>query len=118
VSCLNKYQSPLEISLILTIVSAGIGLGPNGLRAMDLIEPEFRTRYEKMCVGNKSADAQNVFFEGLLLKEGLGMLNDTAASVLDHAHHRSQAKINHGTATRVGVILTSTVNRFVSLELL
>ncbi|KAI0604701.1 hypothetical protein TUN205_11052 [Pyrenophora tritici-repentis] len=29
-------------------------------------------KYEKICVGNKPADAQNVFFEGLLIKEGLG----------------------------------------------
>lgn len=39
---------------------------------MDLIEPRFRPRYEKICVGNKPADAQDVFFEGLLLEEGLG----------------------------------------------
>lgn len=40
---------------------------------MDMIEEDFRLRYEKICVGNKPADAQHVFFEGLLLKEGLGM---------------------------------------------
>ena len=39
---------------------------------MDLIEPEFRPRYEKICVGNKPANAQDVFFEGMLLEEGLG----------------------------------------------
>lgn len=39
---------------------------------MDLIEPGFRPRYEKICIGNKPADAQHVFFEGLLLEEGLG----------------------------------------------
>ncbi|EXJ83630.1 salicylate hydroxylase [Capronia coronata CBS 617.96] len=53
-------------------VGAGIGFAPNGLRAIDLIEPRFRPRYEKICIGNKGADAQNVFFEGLLLEEGLG----------------------------------------------
>jgi salicylate hydroxylase len=42
------------------------GLAPNGLRAMDLIEPEFRPRYENICIGNKPANAQIVFFEGLL----------------------------------------------------
>jgi salicylate hydroxylase len=41
---------------------------------MDLIEPGFRPRYEKISVGNKPADAQNVFFEGMLLEEGLGKL--------------------------------------------
>lgn len=44
---------------------------------MDLIEPEFRPRYEKICVGNKSANAQHVFFEGMLLEEGLGMYRAT-----------------------------------------
>ncbi|KAF1913420.1 hypothetical protein BDU57DRAFT_355911 [Ampelomyces quisqualis] len=53
-------------------VGAGIGFAPNGLRAMDLIEPGFRPLYEKICVGNKPADAQNIFFEGMLLEKGLG----------------------------------------------
>lgn len=39
---------------------------------MDLIEPEFRPLYEKISVGNKPADAQDVFFEGMLLDRGLG----------------------------------------------
>ena len=39
---------------------------------MDVIEPRFRPEYEKICVGNKPAEAQDVFFEGLLLEEGLG----------------------------------------------
>lgn len=63
-------------SLLLTraafLDSAGIGFGPNGMQALDLIEPGFRPLYEKICVGNKPADAQSVFFEGLLLEPGLG----------------------------------------------
>lgn len=39
---------------------------------MDLIEEGFHSRYEAVCVGNKPADAQDVYFEGLLLQEGLG----------------------------------------------
>ncbi|KAI1560289.1 UbiH 2-polyprenyl-6-methoxyphenol hydroxylase, partial [Pyrenophora tritici-repentis] len=62
------YEEAKEYS----VAGAGIGFAPNGLRAMDIIEPEFRPKYEKICVGNKPADAQNVFFEGLLIKEGLG----------------------------------------------
>jgi len=42
------------------------------MRAMDIIEPRFRPMYEKICVGNKGSDAQDVFFEGMLLKDGLG----------------------------------------------
>ncbi|KAL7946817.1 hypothetical protein V8C42DRAFT_352320 [Trichoderma barbatum] len=56
-----------------SVVGAGIGFGPNGLQAMDLIEEGFRSKYEAVCVGNKPADAQHVFFEGLLLQEGLGL---------------------------------------------
>ena len=41
---------------------------------MDLIETGFRPKYEAIAVGNKPVGAQNVFFEGLLLQEGLGML--------------------------------------------
>ncbi|KAF2994366.1 hypothetical protein E8E13_001405 [Curvularia kusanoi] len=62
------YEEAKEYSA----VGAGIGFAPNGLRAMDMIEPAFRPRYENICVGNKPADAQDVFFEGLLLEEGLG----------------------------------------------
>ena len=43
------------------------------MRAMDLIEPRFRELYEGICVGNKGEEAKHVFFEGLLLRNGLGM---------------------------------------------
>jgi len=43
------------------------------LQSLDLIEPRFRALYEAVAVGNKPEDAQWVFFEGLLLEEGLGM---------------------------------------------
>jgi salicylate hydroxylase len=44
---------------------------------MDLLESGFRPRYEEISVGNKPANAQYVFFEGLLLKEGLGTYHTT-----------------------------------------
>jgi hypothetical protein len=37
-----------------------------------MLEEGFRAKYEKVCVGNKPADAQNIYFEGMLLQEGLG----------------------------------------------
>jgi len=58
--------------VLLTTTSAGIGFAPNGMAALDQIEPRFRTEYEKVCVGNKPANAQDVFFEGMLLAEGVG----------------------------------------------
>ncbi|KAI4643922.1 uncharacterized protein J4E79_011194 [Alternaria viburni] len=62
------YEDAKEFSA----VGAGIGFAPNGMGAMDLIEPGFRALYEKICVGNKGADKQDIFFEGMLLSEGLG----------------------------------------------
>lgn len=52
--------------------SAGIGFGPNGMQALDMLEPGFRALYEGLCVGNKSDDAQWVFFEGNLIAPGFG----------------------------------------------
>lgn len=61
---------------------------------MDLLEPRFRPLYESISVGNKPADAQGVFFEGLLMAEGLGMWNppETHASVPEvlNAFHRTR----------------------------
>ncbi|KAL6703437.1 hypothetical protein ACN47E_009696 [Coniothyrium glycines] len=54
-----------------TAVGAGIGFAPNGMLAMDLIEPRFRHAYDRVCVGNKPSEAQNVFFRGLLLEKRL-----------------------------------------------
>ncbi|KAF2210989.1 hypothetical protein CERZMDRAFT_112821 [Cercospora zeae-maydis SCOH1-5] len=56
-----------------SVVGAGVGFGPNGMLAMDLIEPGFRPLYEQLCVGNKGADAQHIFFEGMLVAQGLGL---------------------------------------------
>jgi salicylate hydroxylase len=42
------------------------------MRTMDLIEPGFRPLYEQVCVGNKGEKAQDIFFEGMLIEEGLG----------------------------------------------
>ena len=55
--------------------SAGIGFGPNGMLAMDLLAEGFRPKYEAICVGNKSEKDQHIFFEGLLCEEGLGKVS-------------------------------------------
>ncbi|KPI40791.1 Salicylate hydroxylase [Cyphellophora attinorum] len=62
------YESAAEFS----VVGAGIGFGPNGLRAMDGIEKRFRARYDEVCVGNRGKGKEGVFFEGMLLEQGLG----------------------------------------------
>ena len=85
------------------------------MRAMDLIEPGFRPLYEKICVGNKGADKQDIFFEGMLLSEGLGMEISCATSLLDVsiANVLLQAEIKLGTASRRGAILISSASLYV-----
>ncbi|KAF2166412.1 hypothetical protein M409DRAFT_23052 [Zasmidium cellare ATCC 36951] len=76
---LHKHNIPFtlyEEAPQYSTVGAGIGFGPNGLLAMDLIGEGFRPKYESICVGNKSARDQDVFFEGLLCEEGLGLDKD------------------------------------------
>jgi hypothetical protein len=62
---------------------------------MDAIEPGFRSEYEKICVGNKSEDAQDIFFEGMLLEEGLGTLKNTIhvgfRTLVDQRCYRSRS---------------------------
>lgn len=57
----------------LTGYRAGIGFGTNGDLALDMIEEGFISKFERFCIGNKPEDAQNIFFEGMILEEGLGM---------------------------------------------
>lgn len=52
--------------------SAGIGFGPNGDVALDMLQEGFRAEYDKVCVGNKPGQPQDIYYEGMLLKEGLG----------------------------------------------
>jgi len=85
------------------------------MRAMDLIEPGFRLLYERICVGNKGADKQDIFFEGMLLSEGLGMDLSCAACLLAvcFVNLLLQAKTKHGTASQLGAILISSASLYV-----
>lgn len=38
-----------------------------------MIQEGFRAEYDKVCVGNKPGHPQDIYYEGMLLKEGLGM---------------------------------------------
>ncbi|GKZ40508.1 hypothetical protein AbraIFM66951_000277 [Aspergillus brasiliensis] len=53
--------------------SAGIGFGPNGDKALDMLQEGFRAEYEKVCVGNKTGEPQDIYYEGMLLQPGLGL---------------------------------------------
>ncbi|GLA54141.1 hypothetical protein AnigIFM63604_011671 [Aspergillus niger] len=56
-----------------SVVGAGIGFGPNGDLALDMLQEGFRAEYEKVCVGNKPGEPQDIYYEGMLLQPGLGL---------------------------------------------
>jgi salicylate hydroxylase len=53
-------------------VGAGVGLGPNALQAMDMIDKRFRDRYMKIATGNLNPEKKHVMMEAMLLETGLG----------------------------------------------
>jgi salicylate hydroxylase len=53
-------------------VGAGIGLGPNALRAMELMDEKFAKMYDEIKVGNTSPGRVHEQFEILGAEEGLG----------------------------------------------
>ncbi|OOF90583.1 hypothetical protein ASPCADRAFT_178793 [Aspergillus carbonarius ITEM 5010] len=63
------YEAAPEYST----VGAGIGFGPNGDMALEMIHEGFLAKYELVCVGHKAGVARDVYYEGLLLEEGLGL---------------------------------------------
>jgi salicylate hydroxylase len=53
-------------------VGAGVGIGPNALRAMDSIDERFRVEFEKVCIGNLTAGKEHVMMEAAMIEDGLG----------------------------------------------
>jgi salicylate hydroxylase len=53
-------------------VGAGVGIGPNSLRAMDSIDERFRVEFEKVCIGNLTAGKEHVMMEAAMIEDGLG----------------------------------------------
>ncbi|RDW85248.1 hypothetical protein BP6252_02838 [Coleophoma cylindrospora] len=62
------YEAAAEYSTI----GAGVGLGPNALRAMDMIDPRFRALYEDISSGNLTPNKNHVMMDALLIEEGFG----------------------------------------------
>ncbi|RDW78021.1 hypothetical protein BP5796_05873 [Coleophoma crateriformis] len=62
------YESAAAFSAI----GAGVGLGPNALRAMDMIEPRLRKLYDGISTGNSSPEKINDMFDGMMAEPGLG----------------------------------------------
>ena len=53
-------------------VGAGVGTGPNALRAMDAIDERFRAEFEKVCIGNLTTGKEHVMMEAAMIEDGLG----------------------------------------------
>lgn len=62
------YESAAEYAT----VGAGVGLGPNALRAMHLIDPRLRELYDSIKSGNLTPGKDHVMSEALMTEEGFG----------------------------------------------
>lgn len=61
-----------ESAAAFSAVGAGIGLGPNALNAMDLIDKRFRDQYVSIAIGNATPGKKHVMMEAMRLEAGLG----------------------------------------------
>ncbi|KAK5118485.1 hypothetical protein LTR62_003000 [Meristemomyces frigidus] len=66
------------------IIGAGIGMGPNALRAIELMDPKFARLYDEIKVGNTSADRVHEQFEILGAEEGFGITDAWQGGRVSH----------------------------------
>lgn len=72
---LSKRNIPCKIyesSDKFSTIGAGIGLGPNSLAAMDLIDPAFRAEYDSVKTANEDEAFKHSSFDALYAEEGFG----------------------------------------------
>ncbi|KAF2832560.1 FAD/NAD(P)-binding domain-containing protein [Ophiobolus disseminans] len=72
---LNHLNVPFtlyESAEAFSAVGAGVGLGPNALNAMDMIDSRFRDMYMKIATGNLRPEKRHVMMEAMRLEAGLG----------------------------------------------
>ncbi|KAI0385735.1 mannitol 1-phosphate dehydrogenase [Hypomontagnella monticulosa] len=62
------YESAEKFSM----VGAGIGLGPNSMNAIDLLDSRFRERYERVKTQNEKPEFEHSVFDALYAEEGFG----------------------------------------------
>jgi salicylate hydroxylase len=53
-------------------VGAGVGLGPNAIRSLDLIDPSLKEQYAHISSGNVTPGKDHVMMDAMLLEEGFG----------------------------------------------
>lgn len=72
---LSHRQIPFtvyESAPAFSTVGAGVGLGPNALEAMDLIDRRFRDMYMEIATGNLRPEKKHVMMEAMRMEQGLG----------------------------------------------
>lgn len=80
----NVHCTIFESAAKFDAVGAGIGLGPNALRAMELMDEKFAKMYDEIKVGNTSPDRIHEQFEILGAEEGLGMKSGWHGGSVSH----------------------------------
>jgi len=71
-SHLNVPFTIYESAPAFSAVGAGVGLGPNALSAMDMIDSRFRDMYMKIATGNLTPEKKHYMMEAMRLETGLG----------------------------------------------
>jgi len=79
-------------------VGAGIGLGPNSMRAMELINEQFARMYDEVKVGNAAPEREHEQMEILGIQEGFGITEDWRGGSVGHP------KFHRGSAHRKAVL--------------
>jgi salicylate hydroxylase len=69
---LNVPYTLYESAPAFSAVGAGVGLGPNALSAMDMIDSRFRDMYMKIATGNLNHQKKNIMMEAMRMEVGLG----------------------------------------------
>jgi salicylate hydroxylase len=69
---LNVPYTLYESAPAFSAVGAGVGLGPNALSAMDMIDSRFRDMYMKIATGNLKPEKKHVMMEAMRMEVGLG----------------------------------------------
>jgi salicylate hydroxylase len=68
----NVPYTLYESAPAFSAVGAGVGLGPNALSAMDMIDSRFRDMYMKIATGNLKPEKRHVMMEAMRMEVGLG----------------------------------------------
>jgi salicylate hydroxylase len=82
------YEAAAQFS----VVGAGVGLGPNAVRAMDHIDPRLKGLYDGIKTGNKTAAKKHAVFDALMIDEGFGVNHGwPGKSIVSTAYIRTSA---------------------------